>query len=69
MRLMRIVLGALGVAAYDEDDLYEDWTSADQLAHFMGETVDPDQGSWPESGWPGRNAGRGWSQYDNWRNG
>ena len=69
MRLMRIVLETLGIATYDEDDLYEDWTSADQLTHFMGETVDPDQGSWPDSGWPGRDAGRGWSQYDNWRNG
>lgn len=69
MRLMRIVLEALGIASYDEEDLYDDWTSADQLTHFMGETVDPNQGRWPESGWPGRDAGRGWSHYDNWRNG
>jgi len=69
MRLMRIVLEALDIAAYDEEDLYEDWTSADQLTHFMGETVDPNQGRWPESRWPGRDSGRGWSQYDNWRHG
>lgn len=69
MRVMRVVFEAVGISAYDEEDLYEDWTSADQLTHFMGETVDPNQGRWPEKSWPGRDAGRGWSHYDAWRNG
>lgn len=70
MRLIRLLFEATGIATYEEDEeLYEEWTSADQLTHFMGEHVDPDQGRWPESGWPGTNSGRGWSQYDRWRNG
>ena len=68
MRAFRIILEALGLASYDEET-YEDWTSADHLIHFEGETVDPDHGRWKENAWPGRNSGRGWTQYDTWRNG
>lgn len=68
MRLMRLLFERLGIATYEED-LYEEWTSADQLTHFMGETVDPNQGRWPESRWPGASSSRGWTQYEEWRNG
>lgn len=68
MRAFRILLEALGMASYDEE-VYEEWTSADHLFHFSGETVDPDHGRWKEESWAGRNSSRGWTQYDTWRNG
>jgi leader peptidase (prepilin peptidase) / N-methyltransferase len=68
MRLVRIVAEALGITRYD-DEYEEEWTSGDHLFHFEGETVDPDFGRWPQENWPGANSSRGWSQYDQWRNG
>ena len=69
MRLVRITFEALGIATYGEDEWIEEWTSADHLFHFSGETVDPRHGRWRTDQWPGGDAGRGWSQYDSWRNG
>ena len=64
--LVRIVKGWLGFATTD-DGLYEAWTSADQLTHFSGETVDRQQGSWRRDSWPGDSSGRGQSQWEQWR--
>ncbi|MDA0591095.1 MAG: prepilin peptidase [Planctomycetota bacterium] len=69
MRLIRLLFETLGFATYDDELPGEEWTSADQLTHFMGENVDPDQGRWPYSRWPGESSGRGWSQYEQWKNG
>jgi hypothetical protein len=64
--LIRIVKGWLGFASLG-DDLYEEWTSADQLTHFSGEAVDRQQGSWRRDSWPGESSGRGQSQWEQWR--
>lgn len=70
MRLMNVVMTSLGFGGDGpEEEWVGEWTSADHLFHFSGETVDPRQGNWPVADWPGNNAGRGWTQYDTWRNG
>jgi leader peptidase (prepilin peptidase)/N-methyltransferase len=51
----------------DEEFFYEEWTSADHLFHFSGETVDRQQGQWRREIWPGESAGRGYSQWEQWR--
>lgn len=51
----------------DADDLFEEWTSADHLFHFSGETVDRQQGQWRRDSWPGESSGRGQSQWEQWR--
>ena len=43
------------------------WSSADQLAHYTGEWVDPRQGQWPRREWPGINSGRGQACEGAWR--
>jgi len=70
MRGFRFVMELFGLASY-EDEWYEgEWTSADHLFHFSGETVDPEQGRWPQSSaWPGQHSSRGWTQYRTWRHG
>ena len=69
MRLIRLLFETIGFASYEEEVIEDLWTSADQLTHFMGETVDPNQGRWPQTDWPGSESGRGWSQYQTWKNG
>lgn len=65
--LFRIIKRVLGYPDYtDEDFLDEDWTSADQLSHFAGETVDPQQGQWRSETWPGNATGRGQAQLNQW---
>lgn len=51
----------------DADDLFEEWTSADHLFHYSGETVDRQQGQWRRDSWPGESSGRGQSQWEQWR--
>jgi leader peptidase (prepilin peptidase)/N-methyltransferase len=69
MRGVRIVAEALGIASYSDDEIEEEWTSGDHLFHFAGETVDPNFGRWDSQEWPGASSSRGWTQYDQWRNG
>ena len=64
--LVRSVKEMLGFSTFD-DDVYDEWTSADQLSHFAGETVDPQQGRWPTESWPGSSAARGQSHENQWR--
>lgn len=52
---------------HDDDDFYDEWTSADHLFHFSGETVDRQQGQWRRQSWPGENSGRGQQQWEQWR--
>ncbi|MHC4877331.1 MAG: prepilin peptidase [Planctomycetota bacterium] len=66
MRGFRFFMELFGLASY-EDLPTGEWTSADHLFHFSGETVDPNQGRWPEQSWPGRHSSRGWTQYQTWR--
>lgn len=61
----------LGIPLYPPD-YCEEWTSADQLAHFSGETVDIHQGQWRPNScdiWPGVNSGRGVAYNESWRRG
>lgn len=64
--LIRIIKGWFGFLP-DEESVYEEWTSADQLTHFSGETVDRQQGLWRRESWPGESSGRGQSQWEQWR--
>lgn len=65
--LIRVIKRSLGWSLYEEGDLFEEWTSADQLSHFSGETVDRQQGQWRRDSWPGESSGRGQSQWEQWR--
>ncbi len=65
--LFRIVKRIFGRSDdYDEHD-DDGWTSADQLTHFSGETVDPQQGQWRGESWPGSSTGRGQSHVERWQ--
>ena len=64
--LIRIIKGWFGFPP-DDEGRYEEWTSADQLTHFSGETVDRQQGLWRRDSWPGESSGRGQSQWEQWR--
>jgi leader peptidase (prepilin peptidase)/N-methyltransferase len=66
LTLIRALRRRLGFPV-DEEFYEEEWTSADQLFHFSGETIDPQQGRWPRDGWPGELSGRGHSQWEQWR--
>ena len=71
LQAMQLVKRMLGIPLYP-DPWIEDWTSADQLTQFAGETVDIYQGRWrPETceQWPGTAAGRGMGFDENWRRG
>ena len=66
--LFRIIKRLFGFADFtDDDDSYDEWTSADQLSHYSGETVDSQQGQWRKETWPGNATGRGQSQLDQWQ--
>ena len=66
LMLIQIIKGWFG---WPPDDAggFEEWTSADQLFHFSGENVDRQHGQWPRDSWPGDSAGRGQSQWEQWR--
>jgi leader peptidase (prepilin peptidase)/N-methyltransferase len=63
----------LGIPLYPAESLWSDeWTSADQLAHFAGETWDEHQGLWrpqEKQRWPGQESGRGTLYDARWRRG
>lgn len=65
--LIRAIRRLCGWADDDAHNPYEEWTSADHLFHFSGETVDRQQGQWRRDSWPGESSGRGQSQWNQWR--
>jgi leader peptidase (prepilin peptidase)/N-methyltransferase len=67
LALIRLIKRALGWPLYDDDEPFDEWTSADHLFHFSGETVDRQHGQWRRDSWPGESAGRGQSQWEQWR--
>ncbi len=56
-----------GVSLYPEQTWVEEWTSADQLHHFAGETIDPEHSAWRRPQWPGLFAARGRLFEQQWR--
>ena len=56
----------VGIDPWPEDEPI--WRSADQLHHFSGETIDPNQGNWKRNGWSGTQSGRGQLNEHRWRN-
>lgn len=65
LMLIRLIKGWFGWLP--DDDLFDEWTSADHLFHFSGETVDRQHGQWRRNVWPGESSGRGQSQWEQWR--
>ncbi len=65
--MVQVVKRILGIPLYPEDEVIEEWTSADQLAFFEGENVDDQQGRWrsPDR-WSGVSSGRGQQFHDRW---
>ncbi len=71
LQLMQGIKWLLGFPLYT-DEWHEGWTSADQLSHFAGETVDIRQGRWRVGEcceWPGVPAARGTAFDERWRRG
>ena len=68
LQLIQVIKRLLGIPLYYEEQS-EEWTSADHLFHFAGETVDMQQGQWRREEWPGTMAGRGQRYLDLWQNG
>jgi leader peptidase (prepilin peptidase)/N-methyltransferase len=64
----QMVKKALGIPLYDEEWV-EQWTSADQLAHFAGQHVDDQHGRWRTNEWQGKAAGRGTVHLESWSRG
>jgi leader peptidase (prepilin peptidase) / N-methyltransferase len=71
LQLIQAFKRAIGISLDPplEDEWIEEWTSADQLTHFVGENVDSHQGRWRIEEWPGAAAGRGTAGDQNWRRG
>lgn len=59
LHLTQFVKWCLGMELYPPDEIYEEWTSADQLTYLSMEQVDPRQGQWKGLEWPGVAAGKG----------
>jgi len=71
LHLVQLLKRMLGIPLYP-DPWIEEWTSADQLAHFSGETIEFYQGHWqPElcEEWLGIPSGRGTAHEQIWRRG
>ncbi len=64
---LRFIKQLLGYSVDIDESGYDDWTSADQLSHFAGETVDDEQGQWRRESWPGKPAGRGQTHLQQWQ--
>jgi leader peptidase (prepilin peptidase)/N-methyltransferase len=64
----QLVKRALGIPLYDEEWV-EQWTSADQLAHYAGQQVDAGQGRWRTEEWQGKASGRGTAYLQHWSRG
>jgi leader peptidase (prepilin peptidase)/N-methyltransferase len=65
----RTIQKLLGIQ-YDEPEpeLIAEWTSGDQLAHYVNERIDDRQGQWPRpEEWRGSLTGRGLAQQHDWR--
>ena len=69
LHLMQIVKRLLGFELYPNETQHGEWTSADHLFHYSGETIDPTQGEWPKQNWPGNDAGRGLAGNNRWKQG
>lgn len=67
LSLIRLIKSWIGHPLSNDGDYWEEWTSADHLFHFSGETVDRQQGQWRRDTWPGESSGRGQSQWEQWR--
>ena len=65
--LVRAIRRLLGFPPDDDQFSDGEWTSADHLFHFSGETVDRQQGQWRRDSWPGESSGRGQSNWEQWR--
>ena len=65
--LVRAIRRLLGFPPDDDQFGDGEWTSADHLFHFSGETVDRQQGQWRRDSWPGESSGRGQSNWEQWR--
>ena len=63
---LQVIKRLIGIPMYEEL-VYEEWTSADHLLHFAGETIDHQQGQWRRERWNGDDAGRGLTYEDQWR--
>ena len=66
LQALQVVKRLLGIPMY-EDIPQEEWTSADHLMHFAGETLDHQQGLWRHDRWNGDDAGRGRLHEEAWR--
>lgn len=66
LHLTQFIKWCLGFELYPPEWI-EEWTSADQLTYQSGENVDPQQGNWRQTGWPGHLAGRGQTQQETWQ--
>ncbi|MGH7200867.1 MAG: prepilin peptidase [Planctomycetaceae bacterium] len=70
LMLMQFVKRLLGIPlAPPQEEWIEEWTSADQLTFFAGESVDHQQGRWRSDEWPGIAAGRGTLHEQRWKHG
>ena len=70
--LTRTIRRLLGIPDPPPASVGGEWSSADQLVYFAGETVDRYQGRWrtgPERFWRGTESGRGQSHESFWRHG
>jgi leader peptidase (prepilin peptidase)/N-methyltransferase len=68
LQAVQLVKRALGIPLYDEQWI-EEWSSADQLAHYAGQAVDAHQGRWRLREWEGKAAGRGTVYLEHWTRG
>ncbi len=66
LQISQFVKWCLGIELYPPDWV-EEWTSGDQLTYQSMEQVDPQQGRWRQSQWPGSSAGTGHLHADNWK--
>jgi len=66
LQMLQGIKRLLGIPLY-HDDWEAEWTSADQLFHFSGETIDQQQGQWRRASWSGTCSGRGNLYNDLWR--
>lgn len=70
MFVMLLVIRAIRrLFGWSPDDVFvnDEWTSADHLFYFSGETIDRHQGQWRRDSWPGESAGRGQLYWEQWR--
>lgn len=66
LQALQLLKRLIGISPY-EVIVEEQWTSADQLAHFAGETIDTQHGSWRTTSWNGTHSGRGLQANNQWK--